>query len=97
MHNYTTNHLPQFTEFTCTDLPDPTNGIVTFSTDTVAPFSLKTRATYSCDQGYGLSGGNTVRTCGPNADNTNPEGVWSGNVPACHCKCLPMCIRCIIL
>ena len=68
----------------CPDLPVLTNGKVTFSTDTVAPFSLTTMATYSCDQGYGLSGGNTIRTCDPNADNTNREGVWSEDAPTCE-------------
>ena len=68
----------------CPDLPDPTNGRVTFSTDSLAPFSLTTTATYTCNEGYGLSGGSTTRTCGPNAVNTNPEGTWSESAPTCE-------------
>ena len=68
----------------CPDLPDPTNGRVTFSTDSLALFTLNTVATYSCDEGYGLSGGSTTRTCGPNAVNTDPEGTWSGSAPTCE-------------
>ena len=68
----------------CPDLPGPTNGRVTFSTDSLAPFTLNTVATYSCDEGYGLSGGSTTRTCGPNAVNTDPEGTWSGSAPTCE-------------
>ena len=74
-------HLP---EFVCTDLPDPANGRVTFSSGTVTPFSLTTMATYRCDQGYGLNGGSSVRTCGANVDITNPKGVWNGTAPTCE-------------
>ena len=68
----------------CPDFPDPANGRVTFSSDDVALFTLGTMATYSCDQGYGLSGGNAVRMCNANTVITDSEGVWDGSAPTCE-------------
>ena len=79
-----TNCCVQLTVFMCPDLPDPTDGRVTFSADSLAPFTLNTMATYTCDEGYGHSAGSTIRTCGPNPVNTDSEGTWSGSAPACE-------------
>ena len=39
-------------------------------------------ATFSCDVGYGLSGGDMMTTCG--GDGSDPFGTWIGAVPACE-------------
>ncbi len=40
-----------------------------------------TNATYSCDTGYGLSGGNPVRTC---VSSDSGPGEWSGTALTCE-------------
>ena len=47
-----------------------------------------TTATYSCNEGFGLSGGDVVRTCG--GDGRIVTGEWSGSAPSCERKCLVM-------
>ena len=71
--------------FRCPHLPNPTNGRVASSTDSQAPFALNTTATYICNEGYVLSGSST-RTCNSSANNTNPEGNWSGSASTCEGK-----------
>jgi sugar lactone lactonase YvrE len=56
----------------CGALPAPTNGTVSVPTTT-----YQSTATYSCLNGYDLSGGAT-RTCGL-------DGKWSGSAPGCTC------------
>ena len=68
----------------CPDIADPFNGQITFSDDRTAPFELDTTATYSCDDGYILSGGDPVRTC--TGDSSSDVGVWSGIALTCQCK-----------
>ena len=57
------------------------NGDITYAMDTTAPFDYQTRATYSCNPGYGLSGGDTVRTCTGTLDG---NGDWTGIAPICR-------------
>ena len=57
-----------------------TNGRVEYST--TSPFTYGTEATYTCEEGFGLTGGNRVRTC--EGSSSSPNGVWSGNVPTCQ-------------
>ncbi len=66
---------------TCASLTAPNNGMITYATDTTAPFDYQTTATYSCNPGYGLSGGDTVRTCTGLADSS---GEWTGTAPTCE-------------
>lgn len=54
---------------------------MSFDSQPLAPFLRGTNATYSCDRGYGLDGGDVVRTCLMNG--YSPDGVWSGMEPAC--------------
>ena len=68
----------------CPDITDPANGQIVFVVDTVAPYDLATTATYSCDSGYGLMGGDTVRTCEENGGSV--IGAWSGMAPSCGGK-----------
>ena len=65
----------------CPDIADPANGQIVFATDNVALFDLATTATYSCYYGYGLMGGDTVRTCMENGGSV--IGMWSGMAPSC--------------
>ena len=70
-------------EVTCSSLAIPTDGFITYSPDTTSPFSSQTTATYSCANGYGLSGGDRSRTC--MSSNSGP-GEWNGNAPSCEGK-----------
>ncbi|XP_064384964.1 uncharacterized protein LOC135333878 isoform X2 [Halichondria panicea] len=76
---------PVCTATTCTSLAIPTNGIITYATDTIAPFNYQTMATYSCVAGYGLSGGDTVRTC----ETASGGGSWVGSAPTCEAITCP--------
>ncbi len=67
---------------TCSRLTDPSNGVITYTTDTTAPFNYQTTATYSCDNGFRLSAvGNTIRNC---VGSTAGPGEWSGAAPFCE-------------
>lgn len=56
----------------CGPLRNPDNGRVDTRNGTLTGSS----ATYTCDAGYELSGGNPSRMCGR-------DGVWSGSQPEC--------------
>ena len=56
--------------------------MITFSTSTSAPFEFETTATYSCNPGFGLSVGDSTRTCG--GDGSSPTGTWSGGSLTCE-------------
>lgn len=72
----------------CPELPDPLNGFVTFTMENVPlaevdmtpPFDFMTVAVYECNIGYGLFGGDTMRTCG----GIGPTGNWNGTAPTCQ-------------
>ena len=64
----------------CPTLSSIPNGRVVYST--TSPFSYGTEATYTCDDGFGLTRGNRIRRCG--GTSSSPDGVWSGNVPTCQ-------------
>ncbi len=49
-----------------------------------APFDYLTVAAYTCNPGYGLSGGDSIRTC--EGDDSSTTGEWSGTAPACESK-----------
>ena len=61
-------------------LRSPANGEVTYSNS--QPYTNGTVATYSCDEGFGLSGGDVTRTC--EGDGSSPNGDWSGVTPSCE-------------
>ena len=56
----------------CAALTNPTHGSVS-NTEAATPGET---ATYSCNTGYNLVGGNT-RTC-------QATGMWSGSAPTCQ-------------
>ena len=69
----------------CFDLPVPANGRIFYYNDVPpAPYDFGTQATYICDSGFGLNGGDATRTCSGGGANTN--GTWSGRAPACEGK-----------
>ena len=68
----------------CSTLPAAQNGIFFPSTDVSEPYDYGTTATYQCDSGYELTGGDTVRTCTGNG--SSPVGQWNGTAPVCTGK-----------
>ena len=62
--------LPHYAAVQCPTLSNPTNGRVS-----VPSRAVGSRATYSCNTGYTLSGSSSL-TCLSN-------GAWSGSVPIC--------------
>ena len=67
----------------CTDLPAPADGRVTY-TDTTSPYDFGTVATYVCDSGFGISGGNRTRACG--GLDLSTVGTWNGIAATCDCE-----------
>ena len=61
----------------CTDLPSISNGVITYS-PTTSPRLEGTTATYSCTDGYELTGGST-RMC----VDSGSMGDWNGMEPTC--------------
>ena len=55
----------------CDGLSDLGNGTITVTGQTEG-----SNATYICDDGYQLTGGNSIRTC-------VDTGMWSGQEPTC--------------
>ena len=81
-----------FAAITCSGLSDPTNGIITFTMDTDSPFDYQTAATYSCNIGFGLTSGDSVRMC---LGSSEGPGEWNGTAPFCeggyiHCSLVGM-------
>ena len=69
MHTITPIYTYYLDTLACTKLSDPVNGNVDIS-------AIGSVATYSCNDGYVLSGSDT-RTCESN-------GEWSGSPPTCE-------------
>ncbi len=68
----------------CDNLSAPLNGTVSFQADTTATFDFRTTATYACDEGFALSGGDPERTCEEGL--TEGMGAWNGSAPNCSGK-----------
>lgn len=66
----------------CPTLSTPFNGQISFSS---LLNTANVTATYSCDIGFGLSGGDEVLTCG--GDGSSPNGEWNGTPPVCDLLC----------
>ena len=62
----------------CPDLAKPINGKVN-----AKKLNIDSIAEYECNDGYTLTGGDSVRKC-------LAGGSWSGRAPLCECKF--MCI-----
>ena len=68
----------------CSALLAVENGKVTYPSGTTEPYDYGTIATYQCDSGYELTGGDTVRTC--TGDGSSTMGQWNGAAPVCTGK-----------
>ena len=68
----------------CLELNASAKGQIEYSTDQTPDFDFGTIATYRCDRGYGISGGNGIRMCG--GDVSSSVGLWSGIDPSCERK-----------
>ena len=64
----------------CLTLSNVDNGVIIYSSST-APWPHGTNATYQCDEGFSLDGGNDIRTCV--GDSNNYIGYWTGTAPNC--------------
>ncbi len=66
----------------CPELPIPTNGIIEYS-ESATSLGFMATATYNCNTGYALSGGDRESTCGASSSGA---GEWSGIPPTCERK-----------
>ena len=71
---------------TCPLLEVPVNGSIYYSKiNGFAAIEFGATAKYMCNfPGLALSGGDSVRTCGPSSDNN--VGQWSGRASTCERK-----------
>lgn len=67
----------------CPALTPPTNGLIDYSPDTSANYDFETTATFSCNPGFGLVGGDEIRTC--SGDGSSVVGTWTGTQATCEC------------
>ena len=58
--------------------------MIVYNVDMTAPYDLGTVATYSCNPGFGLRGGNVIRTCMDAGDGS--DGRFDGEAPTCERK-----------
>ena len=69
----------------CPALPTMDNGIVIYSSNiSMSQYVYGATATFQCDSGYELTGGDTVRTC--TGDGSSPVGQWNGTATVCTGK-----------
>ncbi len=66
----------------CPALSEIDNGMIVYRADTTAPYDIGTVATYRCNPGYALKGGNDVRTCEDPGDGNNNR--FNGEAPTCE-------------
>ncbi len=65
----------------CPPLLPPANGYISYTEEFSDSFGFMEMATYNCITGFGLSGGDVVRTCtGP----AGSSGEWTGTAPTCE-------------
>ena len=67
----------------CSELPALENGMISYGPDSEGPeYDLSTVATYTCNEGFALVGGDRMRTC---VDVSNgPSGEFNGTAPTCQ-------------
>ncbi len=63
---------------TCFDLPPLINGVIAYDAGFADSRPINTIATFTCDNGYTLTGGN-FRQC-------LNDGTWSASAPTCQGK-----------
>ena len=62
----------------CSDLPRLMNGVITYTDGLADSRPINTIATFTCDNGYTLTGG-SFRAC-------LNDGTWDGTAPTCQCE-----------
>ena len=71
-------------EIICSELTAPDNGQVSYDRAVITSVQFQTTATYTCNSGYGLTGGNRSRVC--DGDGRSYLGSWTGTAPGCGGK-----------
>ena len=72
-------------EITCSELTAPENGLITYYNQPInSRVQFHTTATYTCNSGYGLTGGNRSRVC--DGDGSSYLGFWTDTAPSCGGK-----------
>ena len=61
----------------CPSLTAPSNGSISYAEDMTADFEFMTTVTYSCNSGFALLEGDSMREC-------LGKNEWSGSPPLCH-------------
>ncbi len=83
-NTYSINHSHYLTGSACPDLTDLQNGVISYNTVSANSYRrVTTVATYSCDTGFDLTGGTSMRTCN--------AGAWDGSEPTCIGKSVYYC------
>ena len=75
--------LSFFAVITCSSLAPPTDGVISYSPDGPSPYDYLTVATYGCNNGFGLSSGDSSRQC---VSSSVGDGEWTGSAPLCESK-----------
>ncbi len=78
--------VPLLSLCSCYELEFIANGVIVYTDDITAPYDVDTLASYRCDPGYVLTGGNVVRTCVDAGDGSG--GRFDGETPTCKRKLL---------
>ena len=61
---------------TCSSLPILSNGVIVYSSPGPDTYEIGATARYNCNNGFGVSGGSQIRTCGN-------DGTWGGTPSMC--------------
>ena len=57
------------------------NGSIAYSSNSTGGQLFGVTATYTCESGFGLTGGERVRAC--EGDGSSPVGSWTETAPLC--------------
>ncbi len=71
--------------------------MISYAPDNIPDYNLNTVATYTCDDGFVLRGGNEMRTCVDAGDGSS-NGRFDGVAPTCERKRMKhVCCACSTL
>ncbi len=74
-----------FAGIECPALSEIANGVISYAPDITPDYNVNTVATYTCDEGFVLRGGNEMRTC-VDAGGGSSIGRFNGVAPTCERK-----------
>ena len=63
----------------CSDLPPLMNGVITYTDGLADSRPVDSVSTYTCDNGYTITAGESFRVC-------QNDGTWDGPTPTCQCE-----------